>query len=202
MSQSTHVVCPSCQAVNRIPTARLGSHPKCGKCKSALFTGQPVELSDSTFAKHINRSDLPLVVDFWAAWCGPCKVLGPVLEKLADESAGAFELAKVDVDANQALAGQFGVQGIPTVVGFKDGQPVSQFTGALPETQVREWIRELVPSEDDLLANAAADLLAEGNVAAAEEGFRRVLASSPAHGDAATALRDLGGVLERTFGPG
>lgn len=140
----------------------------------------------------VERSkEVPVVVDFWAAWCGPCKVLGPVLEKLADESGGAFELAKVDVDANQSLAGQFGVQGIPTVVGFRDGRPVSQFTGALPEAQVREWVRELVPSEDDLLADAAIDLLTEGNVAAAEEGFRRVLASDPVHAEAATGLATL-----------
>jgi putative thioredoxin len=140
----------------------------------------------------VERSkEVPVVVDFWAAWCGPCKVLGPVLERLADEADGAFELAKVDVDANQALAGQFGVRGIPTVVGFRDGQPVAQFTGALPEAQVREWVRELVPSEDDLLAQAATDLLADGNIAAAEEGFRRVLASDPVHAEAATGLATL-----------
>ncbi|MGH8874566.1 MAG: thioredoxin [Acidimicrobiia bacterium] len=89
-------------------------------------------------AAVIDRSkEVPVVVDFWASWCGPCKVLGPILEKAADEAAGSFRLAKVDVDRNQALAAQFGVQGIPTVIGFRDGHPVSRFTGAIPETGLR-----------------------------------------------------------------
>jgi putative thioredoxin len=156
----------------------------------------------ATYVKNVDTKDFPIdvverskevpvVVDFWAAWCGPCKVLGPILEKLAVEFDGAFELAKVDVDSNQALAGQFGVQGIPTVVGFQDGQPVSQFTGALPETNVRQWIQEIVPSQADLLAAAAGDLLAEGNVEAAEQGYRDVLSADPRHGDAATGLASL-----------
>jgi putative thioredoxin len=140
----------------------------------------------------VERSkEVPVVVDFWAAWCGPCKVLGPLLEKLADEFEGGFELAKVDVDSNQALAGQFGVQGIPTVVGFRDGQPVSQFTGALPEPNVRQWLGGIVPSEADLLAAAAADLLAEGNLEAAERGYRQVLAEDPRHQEAAVGLASL-----------
>jgi putative thioredoxin len=140
----------------------------------------------------VERSkEVPVVVDFWAAWCGPCKVLGPILEKLAVELDGEFELAKVDVDSNQALAGQFGVQGIPTVVGFRDGQAVGQFTGALPEPNVRQWIREIVPSEADLLAVAAGNLLAEGKLEAAEQGYRNVLSIDPRHADGATGLASL-----------
>jgi putative thioredoxin len=140
----------------------------------------------------VERSkDVPVVVDFWAAWCGPCKVLGPLLERLAGEFEGGFELAKVDVDSNQALAGQFGVQGIPTVVGFRDGQPVSQFTGALPEQNVRQWLGEIIPSEVDLLAAAAGDLLAEGDEAAAERGYRQVLSKAPHHQEAAVGLASL-----------
>jgi len=140
----------------------------------------------------VERSkEVPVVVDFWAAWCGPCKVLGPLLEKLAGEFEGGFELAKVDVDSNQALAGQFGVQGIPTVVGFKDGLPVSQFTGALPEQNVLQWLREIVPSEADLLVATAGDLLDEGDTAAAERGYRQALTIDPHHSEAAIGLASL-----------
>ncbi len=140
----------------------------------------------------IDRSkEVPVVVDFWAAWCGPCKVLGPLLEKLAGEFAGGFELAKVDVDSNQELAGQFGVQGIPTVVGFKDGAPVGQFTGALPEHSVLQWLRQIVPSEADMLAAAAGDLLDEGEASAAERSYREALTIDPHHVDAAVGLASL-----------
>jgi putative thioredoxin len=140
----------------------------------------------------VERSkEVPVVVDFWAAWCGPCKVLGPLLEKLAGEFEGGFELAKVDVDTNQELAGQFGVKGIPTVVGFKDGVAVSQFTGALPEPNVVQWLREIVPSEADLLVATAGDLLDEGDTATAERGYREALAIDPNHVEAAVGLATL-----------
>ena len=144
----------------------------------------------STFVKDVDTAafqrevierskEVPVVVDFWAAWCGPCKVLGPLLEKLAGQFEGGFELAKIDVDSNQALAGRFGVQGIPTVVGFRDGVPVSQFTGALPEPNVLQWLREIVPSEADLLVATAGDLLDEGDAAAAERRVPRSTGSRP-----------------------
>jgi putative thioredoxin len=140
----------------------------------------------------IDRSrEVPVVVDFWAAWCGPCKVLGPLLEKLAGEFAGGFELAKIDVDSNQELAGQFGVRGIPTVVGFKGGAPVDQFTGALPEHSVLQWLRQIIPSEADRLAATAGDLLDEGDVAAAERSYREALTIDPHHIEAAVGLASL-----------
>jgi putative thioredoxin len=162
-----------------------------------------------TFVKNVDNAafqsevverskQVPVVVDFWAAWCGPCKVLGPLLEKLAAEFEGGFELAKVDVDSNQALAGRFGVQGIPTVVGFKNGLPVSQFTGALPEHNVRQWLREVVPSEADLLAAAAGDLLDDGDAEAAERDYRQALMIEPHHTDATIGLASLLIDLERS----
>lgn len=123
----------------------------------------------------------PVVVDFWAEWCGPCKTLGPMLERLAAEGEGSWLLAKVDVDQNQALAQQFGVQGIPTVVAFRDGQVVNQFTGALGETQVRSFLESIVPSELDMSAAEAEAAYDQGDVAGAEEGFRTVLDRDPAH---------------------
>ncbi len=151
------------------------------------------EINAPDFASAVvQRShDLPVVVDFWAEWCGPCRTLGPLLERLADEYAGAFELVKVDVDANQALAQQFGVQGIPFVMAFKGGQPVNEFTGALPETQVRAWLESVVPSGLDLQVDEARSAMLDGNNDRAEELLRGVLAEKMDHEEAGTALASL-----------
>jgi putative thioredoxin len=156
----------------------------------------------STYTKDVNTADftrevidrsyeVPVVVDFWAAWCGPCRVLGPLLEQAAQERAGAFELAKVDVDQNQALAAQFGVQGIPMVIGFRDGKAVSYFTGAIPRPQLEAWLSELIPSEEDREVDRARDLLLAGEVAGAERIYREVLAADPGHQQAGTGLAAL-----------
>ena len=137
----------------------------------------------------VQRShEVPVVVDFWAEWCGPCKTLGPTLERLTEEADGSFELAKIDVDQNQALAGQMGVQGIPTVVAFKDGRPVSQFTGALPEAKVREWLSEILPNPMDDFVAAADELANQGRTAEAEAMYRKVLEADPSHEGAAVAV--------------
>ncbi len=151
------------------------------------------EINAPDFAQVVvQRShDVPVVVDFWAEWCGPCRTLGPLLEKLADEYAGAFELVKVDVDANQALAQQFGVQGIPFVMAFKGGQPANEFTGALPEAQVRAWLDTVVPSRLDLAIDEARTAMLDGNDARAEELLRAVLEEKMDHEEAATALASL-----------
>lgn len=151
------------------------------------------DVSTSEFADKVllRSGEVPVVVDFWAAWCGPCRVLGPILERAAAEADGEWELVKVDVDQNQQLAGEFGVQGIPTVIGFRDGRPAARFTGALPEAQVRQWLRELVPSRADKLAAGAVSALDTGDVAAAESGFREALSADPAHLEAGTGLAGL-----------
>ena len=143
-------------------------------------------------AAVLQRShDLPVVVDFWAEWCGPCRTLGPLLERLADEYGGAFELVKVDVDANQALAQQFGVQGIPYVMAFKGGQPANEFTGALPESQVRTWLDSIVPSRLDLQVDEARTAMLDGNNERSEELLRGVLTEKMDHEEAGTALASL-----------
>ena len=158
--------------------------------------------SNSPFIQDVSAADfqqsvlqksheVPVVVDFWAEWCGPCKTLGPSLEKLTQEANGAFVLAKVDVDSNQELAAQFNVQGIPTVVGFRNGAPVDQFTGALPENAIVDWLNNLLPSELDQIVESARDAAIAGNVETAERLLRAVLEQKPDHQDAGIGLANL-----------
>lgn len=152
-----------------------------------------LDVDEETFVEQVvERSrTVPVVVDFWAAWCGPCRSLGPVLERLADEADGSWVLAKVDVDANQSLASGFGVQGIPAVRAWKDGREVAEFVGALPETQVRQWLSQLGPSAADIEFQQAQDALEKGDEEAAERHLRKTLELEPAHGEARAALERL-----------
>ena len=133
----------------------------------------------------------PVVVDLWAAWCGPCRTLGPILEKVAQERGGAFLLAKVDVDANQvgnALLQAVRSQGIPTVVAFRDGEPVSMFIGAYPEPEVNRFVDQLLPTESELVAEGARQEEAEGDLPGAEQGYRDALTKDPDNREAAVGL--------------
>jgi putative thioredoxin len=152
-----------------------------------------VDVTAADFAASVLETSyqIPVVVDLWAEWCGPCKVLGPVLERAANEGGGRWKLAKLDVDAHPQLAQQFGVQGIPTVVAFKDGQEVDRFTGALPEAQVRAFIDRLLPSELDLATAEGDAALDAGDTARAAEIYRSVLATDPSHQDAGLSLAGL-----------
>lgn len=156
----------------------------------------PVNVRDVTADRFetevIARShEIPVVVDFWAEWCGPCKVLGPTLERLAGEGGGAWELAKLDIDQHPQLAAQFGVQGIPTVIGFRDGQPAARFTGVVPEEQLRQFLDELVPSPLDRLVEHGHSRLAMGDATGARDAFQTVLAEDPSHDGAGLGLAGL-----------
>lgn len=140
MTDPVHVVCPNCDGVNRLPRARLAERPKCGRCREALFSGEPVALDADRFARHVARSDLPLIVDFWAAWCGPCRAMAPIFARAAGELEPWARFVKVDVDANPGLAAQYKVQGIPALFAFKGGRVAAQQAGLADLNLLRGWV--------------------------------------------------------------
>ena len=140
MTESRHVVCPHCAAVNRIPAARLAEKPRCGKCREALFTGHPVELTDASFETHVSRSDIPVVVDFWAPWCGPCKMMAPQFEQAAAELEPGVRFAKLNTDEQQGTAARFQIRSIPTLALFREGREVARQPGAMSAADIRRWI--------------------------------------------------------------
>lgn len=140
-----HVVCPNCQAVNRVPEERLMHDPECGRCHVPLFTGKPFTLDAQAFDRQLGRSDLPLLVDFWASWCGPCRMMAPHFERAAAELAPHILLAKVNTEEEQALAARYAIRSIPTLALFHRGREVARQAGAMGMADIVRWARAHAP---------------------------------------------------------
>ena len=146
MSTDTpHIVCPHCHTTNRVAAAHLGSAPDCGKCHRPLFTGHPASLDEAAFEKHVLRSDVPVLVDFWAPWCGPCRMMAPAYEQAAAQLEPHMRVVKVNTEEAQALAGRLQIRSIPTLALFAGGREVARQPGALGAADIVRWARAHAP---------------------------------------------------------
>ncbi|HEU0282267.1 MAG TPA: thioredoxin TrxC [Gallionella sp.] len=141
MSESLHIVCPRCDGVNRVPAAKLHEHPACGKCKQALFGAYPVELGSGNFIRHISRNDIPVLVDFWAPWCGPCRMMAPAFIQAAERLEPEMRLAKLNTEEAQELAARYSIRSIPTLALFKGGREIARQAGAMDAGGIVQWAR-------------------------------------------------------------
>ena len=142
MTEPLHIVCPHCHTTNRVAAEHLASAPDCGRCHQPLFTGEPLALDAASFERHIGRSQVPVLVDFWAPWCGPCRMMAPAFAQAAQLLEPQLRLAKVNTEDEQALAARFNIRSIPTLALFVNGREVARQAGALRSAQdIAAWVR-------------------------------------------------------------
>ena len=141
MSGQNHVVCAHCGSINNVQVSRMGDNPACGKCKKPLFTGQPVELDEAGFNRFVSKSSQPLLVDYWAPWCGPCKMMAPAFKQAAQQLEPEFRLVKINTEVEQNLAGKMRIQSIPTLAIYKNGQETIRQPGAMGLNDLVTWAR-------------------------------------------------------------
>lgn len=142
--EKIHAVCPACQTVNAVLASRIREHPVCAKCAASLLPGQPMDLTDQTFERFVTRSHLPVLVDFWAPWCGPCKMMAPAFAQAANALRGEVILAKIDTEAQRHVSSRFAIQSVPSLVLLRQGREIARTAGALPAGQIQAWVRQFL----------------------------------------------------------
>jgi thioredoxin 2 len=142
MSDSVLIACPECHTLVRVPEDRLADNPACARCKSPVITGEPVKLDAASYDAHTLRSGLPVLVDFWAPWCAPCRAMSPLLDRVADERRTSVQVAKVNTDENPELAGRLGIRSIPTLILYRDGKELARRSGSSDYNSLARWLDE------------------------------------------------------------
>jgi len=144
MSESVHIVCPHCNGTNRIPSDPIPEEAKCGRCKKSLLDTKPIELSSDNFSQHFEKNDIPLLIDFWAPWCGPCKTMGPNFEQASRNFKAKVRFAKVNTEDQQSLGGHFNIRSIPTLILFKNAKEIDRVSGVLDANALIQWINSKI----------------------------------------------------------